>query len=113
MEPGIAQACVLGDRRPHLAAVIVPDAEYLAKWFDEHGKTPPVPESLADDPDVTALVQKALDRVNEKLARFETVNKFVLAPAGFTQENGLLTPTHKVVRKQVQRLYSHEIDQLY
>jgi len=112
-EKFIAQACVLGDRRPFLTGVIVPEFEEVTLWLKEQGKIIGSPKDMIGDKAVVQLIQESVDRVNENLARFETVSKFVLADVPFTVENGLLTPMQKVKRKDVLRLFSHQIDQLY
>ena len=64
LQPEIAQAMVYGDRRPHLVALLVPDAEAIA------GRDPD---------DLTKILGKAVDRVNAELSVIEKVRRFVIA----------------------------------
>ena len=42
-----------------------------------------------------------IEKVNQDLARYESIKKFIIADEEFTVENGLLTPTFKVKKKLV------------
>ncbi len=39
LEPEIEQAMVVGDKRKHLAAILVPSAEFLENWAVANGAT--------------------------------------------------------------------------
>ncbi|MBZ0271023.1 long-chain fatty acid--CoA ligase [bacterium] len=109
----IAQACVLGDRRPHLTAVIVPSFDEVRAWAARKGMEFETNADLARSKDVRELVEKAVDRVNKKLPPFERVRDFILADEEFTLENDRLTPTQKVRRRMVETEYAHRLDALY
>ena len=55
----------------------------------------------------------AIDTINEKLARVQTIKRFAIIPREFTIEGGELTPTMKVKRKVVNEKYKVEIEALY
>jgi long-chain acyl-CoA synthetase len=95
LQPEIAQAMVYGDRRPHLVALLVPDPE-IAKAEDLH-----------------ARLQKAVDRVNADLSVIEKVRRFILADEGFTIENEQLTPSMKIRRHVISKVYGERLDALY
>jgi long-chain acyl-CoA synthetase len=95
LQPEIAQAMVYGDRRPHLVALLVPDPE------------------IAGAPDVQARLQKALDRVNADLSVIEKARRFILADEGFTIENEQLTPSMKIRRHVIAKVYGERLDALY
>jgi long-chain acyl-CoA synthetase len=69
--------------------------------------------SLAQNEKVRALVQEAVDKVNEKVARVEEVKKFTILPHDLTQETGELTPTLKVKRNVVNEKFAGELDAMY
>ena len=50
LQPEIAQAMVHGDRRPHLVALLVPDAEFAGDWARRNGSRAEL-AALADDPE--------------------------------------------------------------
>jgi long-chain acyl-CoA synthetase len=109
----ISQAVVHGDRRPFLTALITLDAEEIVPWAQEQGIEDTEMASLANDDKVRALVQEAVDKVNEKVARVEEIKKFTILPHDLTQETGELTPTLKVKRNVVYDKYAAELDALY
>jgi long-chain acyl-CoA synthetase len=95
LQPEIAQAMVYGDRRPHLVALLVPDPE------------------IAQAPDLQARLQRAVDRVNTDLSVIEKVRRFILADEGFTIENEQLTPSMKIRRHIISKVYGERLDALY
>jgi long-chain acyl-CoA synthetase len=95
IQPEIAQAMVYGDRRPHLVALLVPDPE------------------IAGASDVKDRLQKAVDRVNAELSVIEKVRRFIVADEGFTIENEQLTPSLKIRRHVISKVYGGRLDALY
>ena len=112
LEPEIVQAMVVGDRRPHLVAVLVPRTEFIESWSKQHGK-PKDLAALAGDKDFHAALDKAVRRANDKVTTIEKVRRFIIARDGFTVANGLMTPTLKVKRHKVREIYGAELDRLY
>lgn len=112
LEPEISQAMVYGDRRPHAVALLVPDAEWLADWARANGK-PKTLDELKDDKELRAALNAAVKRVNEELAVHERVRRFTLADAPFSIENAQMTPTLKVRRHEVIRLYEERLEAMY
>jgi long-chain acyl-CoA synthetase len=95
LQPEIAQAMVYGDRKPHLVALLVPDPE------------------IASAPDLHARLQKAVDRVNVDLSVIEKVRRFILADEAFTIENEQLTPSLKIRRHVIGKVYGDRLAALY
>lgn len=95
LQPEIAQAMVYGDRRPHLVALLVPDAE------------------IAGSADLHSQLQAALDRVNAELSVIERVRRFILAEEPFSIENEQLTPSMKIRRHMISKAYGERLDALY
>ncbi len=112
IEAEIQQAMVIGDARPHLVAILVPDEEFLAEFAREHGKDPDL-AALADDPDLRAALSETVERVNQGLSPLERVRRFTLARAPFTVENQMMTPTLKIRRHAIKAAYGEEIEALY
>ena len=94
----IFQSMVIGDRRPYLVAVIVPEVE----------KT----KSL-DDKEINEIISSEVKKANEGLSSIEKIRKFIIAKEPFSTENGLLTPTMKVRRHKVFEIYGETLDDLY
>ncbi|MGW0544571.1 AMP-dependent synthetase/ligase [Streptomyces griseoincarnatus] len=112
--PPVGQCLVVGDNRPFVAAVVTLDPETVAHWLSVRGMPAGTPMSeVVRDPRMHADVQKAVDYANEAASRAESIRKFVVVEAEFTEENGLLTPSLKVKRKAAQEAYAKEIAALY
>ena len=68
---------------------------------------------LVRHPRVRQLVQSYVDEVNSGLASFESVKRFDIPPADFTEASGELTPTLKVKRKVVYDKYKALVEAMY
>src|SRR5438067_1326415 len=95
LQSEIAQAMVYGDRRPHLVALLVPDPE------------------IASAPDLQQRLQRAVDRVNADLSVIEKIRRLVLADEPFAIDNEQLTPSMKIRRHVISKVYGDRLDALY
>ena len=111
LQPEIAQAMVIGDRRPHLVGLIVPDAEWTAAWCKVGSKTNG--PALRQDADYLKAISAAVDRVNAELSVVEKVRRFTLADEPFTVENKQLTPSIKIRRHVIKEQYGERLEGLY
>jgi len=99
LEPEIAQAMVVGDRRPYLVGLVVPDKEWEA--------------TLPPGTDLHKAMTAAVDRVNAGLSVIEKVRRVTIADGPFTIENGELTPSLKIRRHVLRERYGERLDALY
>jgi long-chain acyl-CoA synthetase len=111
--PLIGQACVIGDRRAYLTALIVLDPEVAPAWASSKGIEAATVASLASHPDVVAEVHAAVDTANEQISRVENVRRFTILPAEWTAESDELTPTLKLKRRVILDKYAEDIDAMY
>ena len=103
----VSQALVLGDKRPFISALITLDEESLRPWLAAKGLDENMSlEDASQNAAVRAEVQKWIDQANEGVSRAESVRKFIILPEEFTQENGLMTASMKVIRPKVIKRYS-------
>ena len=103
----VSQALVLGDKRPFISALITLDEETLRPWLENKGLDRNMSmEEAASNAAVRAEVQKWVDQANEGVSRAESVRKFIILPEEFTQENGLMTASMKVIRPKVIKRYA-------
>jgi len=105
----ISQALVVGDRRPHLIALITLDEDEVRKWAVERGPD----GDLSQRQDVRALIEEAVAHVNADLARFAQVRRFVILPRDFSAEENEITPTLKLKRRICEEHFAAEIEALY
>ncbi len=94
----IFQSMVIGDRRPYLVAVIVPEVEKTKNMSDK---------------EINEIISSEVKKANEGLSSIEKIRKFIIAKEPFSTENGLLTPTMKVRRHKVVEIYGETLDDLY
>ncbi len=92
LSPEIEQACVFGEQKNYIAALLVLSSE-----------------SKSSDEDI----QRYIDEVNKNLTQPEKIKKFIFIDEPFNIENNLMTPTMKVRRHEVQKKYQNQIDQLF
>jgi long-chain acyl-CoA synthetase len=111
--PYITDAVVIGDKRPYLVCIVMIDQENVEKFAQDHDVPFSNYASLTRAPEVRALIQAELDKVNRKFARVEQVKKFWLLEAQLSAEDEELTPTMKLKRKLVQTKYAPQIDAMY
>lgn len=113
LEDEIAQAMIYGNSRPHMVALIVPDAEWLVGWAKENGKSAARLEKLSDDKDLRKAIDAAVGRINKRLSNIEKVRKFALATEAFTIENEQMTPSLKLRRHVVTEVYKDTLEGMY
>lgn len=109
----ISQAMVIGDRRPYLTMLIVPNFEILLEWAKENGVEASSREELVKNEKVIKLYEKIVEETNQQFAQVERIKKFTLLPEEFSQATGELTPTLKLKRKEVLKKYADIIEQMY
>ena len=111
--PYITDAVVIGDKRAYLTVIVMIDQENVEKFAQDQDVAFSNYASLTRAPEVQALIQKELDRVNQKFARVEQIKKFFLLENQLTAEDEELTPTMKLKRKLVEQKYAAQIDAMY
>lgn len=112
LQPEISQAMVIGDRRPHLVALLVPDADWAESWAYANHKPTELTE-LVEDADFRRAMGEAVERVNKTLSSMEKVRRTLLTPEAFTTDNGMLTPTLKIRRHVIRQVYGDKLERLY
>jgi long-subunit acyl-CoA synthetase (AMP-forming) len=111
--PVVAQAVVLGDRRKYLAALVTLDPDRVKTEAEACGSPATTPVEAARCEKFRKHLDRQIQDLNGKLARVQTIKKFVVLPNDLTIEGGELTPTMKVKRKVVNEKYKKEIESMY
>ncbi len=113
-KPLISQAMVVGDQRPFIGALITIDEEFFPTWKQQHGKPADATVAdLADDPQLRADIQAAVDEANTFVSNAEAIKKFAVLPHDFTEAGGEITPSMKLKRNVVGKNYAEAIETLY
>ena len=115
--PQVSEAAVFGDRKPYLVALLTLDMAAVEQWAKKTGLPTPSGatdvEKIAQDPSFSRYLNGRVAEVNRQLAHYAMVKRFIVVKPDFTVENGLLTPTQKIRRRDIYSTYQHEIDELY
>jgi long-chain acyl-CoA synthetase len=112
LQAEIGQAMVVGDRRPYIVGLIVPDAEWALEWARAEGEKYDIHE-LEQLPAFRSAVRAAIDRVNQDLSVIEKVRQFAFADEPFTIDNEELTPKQSIRRHKLKARYGERLDGLY
>nr|WP_233273460.1 AMP-dependent synthetase/ligase [Streptomyces broussonetiae] len=111
--PLISQVMLVGDGRPFVSALITLDPDGVTHWRQMIGKHPVPPELLVGDPELEAVLQRAMDEANKLVSRPESIRRFAVLPRDFTEYEGHLTPSMKLRREQIMRDFAPEVEGLY
>jgi len=107
-DPLVRQAILLGDRRPFIAALIVPERKKIAEEFHKE-------ESALTESEITTALQSRTDQINARLEQFEKIRKFAVVQNDFSDTVRTVTAFQKIKidRKAVEELYQKEITAMY
>jgi long-chain acyl-CoA synthetase len=111
--PLIGTACVIGDQKPYLTALIVLDADIAPVWAAGQGIADTSLEALADNDAVRAEIQKGVDDVNSQVSQVEGLKKFTILHSDWLPGGDELTPTMKLKRKPIAQKYAEQIEAMY
>ena len=107
-EPFVRQAILLGDRRPFIAALIVPDKKKIAAELHKEN-------AALTEREIAAVLQSRIDQLNQRLEQFEKVRRFAVMRDDFSDEVRTVTVFQKIKvdRKAVEQRYQKEIEEIY
>ena len=127
--PIVSQCFLVGDGRKYCSALftldvgaILRDKLYLnsnqipkdplqqIKMLNENGHEL---SDFTDSEEIKSELQSEVNRLNEQFSNPEQLKKFVILPRDLTIDNGELTPTLKIRRKQINENWSDMIESMY
>ncbi len=111
--PYINDAVIIGDQRKFISSLIMIDEDNVVKYAQDHKVQFSTYKDLTQSPEINALIQGEVDKVNETLARVEQVKKFTILPKKLYEEDGEVTPTMKVKRTYVNEAFGDLIEAMY
>ncbi len=111
--PYIKEAVSIGDRRKFVSALVQIEYDNVGNWATRCGLPYTSYQDLAAKPEVIDLVEKEIERANELLAPVEQVKAFRIIPKELSQDDGELTATQKVRRREVTSLFATLIESMY
>ena len=112
--PLISQVIVVGDQKPFIACLVTIDEEAWPDWLSKNGKPSGASvEDLADDDDLRATIQSAIDDANKAVSKAEAIKSFRIVGSDWTVESGHLTPSLKLKRNVVLKDHADDVEALY
>lgn len=109
----IEQAVIVADKHKFVSALIVPDYKLLERFAEEKGIVCADREALCAHPAIIGMIAGRLETLQQDLAHYEKVKRFILLHEPFTMETGELTNTLKVKRNVVYDRYASRIRRMY
>ncbi len=109
----LEQAVIVADKRKFVSALIVPDYKLLEAYACERGIAFSSREELCANTEVVRFISERIETLQQDLAHYEQIKRFILLPHPFTMESGELTNTLKVRRRAVYEHYARQIDKIY
>jgi len=111
----IDQIMVVGENRPFLTALVIPDFESLRMRARDQGVNESVldDEALVEHEEIQKLFDREFRTFNRDAASHEKIRNFHLIAEPFSVEAGSLTPTLKLKRRVIEDQYADEIDAMY
>ncbi|MEY3278484.1 MAG: hypothetical protein RLZZ426_970 [Actinomycetota bacterium] len=110
----VSQCMVVGDNKPYIGCVITIDREALPQWLARNNRSADSTiEQLRNDAEFVAEIQSAVDHANKAVSKAESIRKWVMIDADWTEASGHLTPSMKLRRNIVEHEYTKEIASIY
>jgi long-chain acyl-CoA synthetase len=109
----IQDAVVIGDRRKFVVALILIDEDNVTKFAQDNRLPFATFAELTQAAEIQKLIAQEVDLVNRTLSQVESIKKFALLPRRFYEEEGDVTPTKKVKRRNLEERYGDLIESLY
>jgi long-chain acyl-CoA synthetase len=111
-DPLIEEVCLIGDKRPYVTALIVPNRVLLEALAQKHAVSHAWPQMLQRK-EFRALFRRRIDEVNRALPQYARIHHFTLLEEPFSQDRGELTPTMKIKRREVMHTRNADIEAMY
>ncbi len=111
--PFISNCMVYGDKRKFLSMLVTLDEYAVTQWADQQGVRSTSFAELAQKPEMYRLLQEHVDARNRGLASYETIKKFAILDRDFSIEEGEITPSMKLRRREVTHKHQGLLDSFY
>ncbi len=111
--PYIKECIVVADQRRFVSALVMIDFDTVAQWAQARRIAFTHFRSLAELPEVRALIEQEVARGNGQLAQVSQIRKFHLLTKELDHDDGEVTATMKVRRASIYKAYAEEIETLY
>ena len=110
----IEQVMVVGENEKMPAAIVQPNFEYIAEWSEKEklnlGATN---EEIIASEVLINKIQEELNDCNSHFGKWEQIKRFELTPDVWSIDGGHLTPTMKMKRSVIKKIYQDLYDKMY
>lgn len=104
---------LIGDKREYLTAIIIPNRESLQEKFNLPDSFFSQPDVFISEPEIIDWIGQDIKKLSNELSKFERIKSFRVKRNPFSMEDGEITPTMKIKRKVVEKIYAGAINALY
>lgn len=111
--PMIEQVMVVGDNRNFPGALIVPSFDGIREYCNRKGIPYTSDQEMVEKPEILEKFQKEVDHYNKYFGKWEQIKRFKLLKQPWGVDSGELTPTMKLKRKVISKMYEDEIEEIY
>lgn len=111
--PYIKECVIVAEGRKFVAALVMLDAETVGQWAQSRRIPFTHFRSLAEHPEVLALIDGEIAAGNARLAQVSQIRRFHLLTKELDHDDGEVTATMKVRRASIYQAYGSEIEALY
>lgn len=109
----IQQAIIIGDNKPYVTALLVPDFDALKKLALKLELKFESFEELVNLDKIKEFYTEKINGLQKNLASFEKIKNFKLLPIEFNMDLGEITPTLKIKRNIILQKFSSLIEDMY
>ena len=110
----IEQVMVVGEGEKMPAAIVQPNFEYIAEWCEKEelnlGETN---EEIITSEVLINKIQEEVNECNSHFGKWEQIKRFELTPDVWSIDGGHLTPTMKMKRSVIKKIYQDLYDKIY
>ena len=111
--PLVSNVLIHGDQRKYVVALISLNQQAVQDFAKRKGLSIESFTRLAHSREIQNEIKSAVSEANANLASFESIKKFLVLEDDFTVENGFLTPSMKVKKREVEKHFAKELNSLY
>ena len=113
VNPLVAEAAMVGEKRRFPAVMILPNFSLLEEWAKKNGVACEERDQLVTDPRVIELYSQIVEQVNGKLAQYEKMKKLLILPIELSIAEGTMTASMKLRRRQLEAKFRDQIEAMY
>ena len=109
----IEQIIVIGEGEKHPAAFIQPEWIFIKDWCKRKGINYSSDAQIVENEQLIARIQKEVDHYNQRFGKWEQIKKFALTPDTWSIDKGHVTPTLKLKRKNIMKMYAAQYENMF